>query len=232
MSPRIASSIAAASLALTLAACAGAGPLPSASPASATQTPLTSLAPAANPSTATTGPASASATATAAATASANASADSGNVVAPVGPVLSVEPVGALAIRVTLSDPAAKAWRLVVAGTGASAGDRWALTVETGDVFPVIMTRDTIGGVDEAAREQPGLEAGDGHGRVCALSVPVCVRSASVVLPADGNGTLVLEMARTDTTTPLRLSGATAIWPGDPFVLGPWTTTEAFPWEG
>jgi hypothetical protein len=155
---------------------------------------------------------------------------DTGNVGGPVTPALSIEPVGTSAIRVTLADPAAKAWRLTVAGTGAHAADRWSLTVETGDVAPVITTVDTVNGVDGQPQEQPGLEMGDANGRVCALNLPVCLRAASVVLPQDGNGTLVLELTRTDATVALDVTGGTATWTTDPFVLGPWTTTEAFPW--
>ena len=158
---------------------------------------------------------------------------DSGNVNAPVTPALSVETVGAVAIRVTLADPAAKAWRLTVAAPGSAGGSAdaiWTLTVETGDVAPVVTTTDAQNGVPGEPKEQPGLEAGAGTGRVCSLAVPVCVRAASVVLPHDGNGTLVLELGRTDTTTDLTVTGSTAGWPTDPFALGPWTSTEAFPW--
>ena len=46
----------------------------------------------------------------------------------------------------TLRDPAAKAWRLVVSGTGARAADRWEILVETGDVQPLITAREVRGG--------------------------------------------------------------------------------------
>ena len=166
-------------------------------------------------------------------TAGPTATPDSGNVNAPVTPALSVETVGAVAIRVTLADPAAKAWRVTVAVPGSAGGPAsatWALTLETGDVAPVITTTDAQDGVAGEPKEQPGLEAGAGTGRVCSVAVPVCVRAASVVLPRDGNGTLVLELGRADTATDLSVTGATAGWTTDPFVLGPWTSTEAFPW--
>jgi hypothetical protein len=145
-----------------------------------------------------------------------------------------VEPVGAVSIRVTLVDPAAKAWRVTVAGVGSSTGEAapgsWTLTVETGDVAPVITTTDTLNGVPGEPQEQQGLETGHPTGRVCSVAVPVCIRAASVVLPHDGNGTLVVEIGRSDTTVGLTVTGATAGWPNDPFMLGPWTTTSAFPW--
>lgn len=160
----------------------------------------------------------------------ATATPDSGNVEIPVTPGLSVEPVGSSSIRVTLADPAAKAWRVTVAGTGAQGADRWALTVETGDVAPVVTTTETAGGVDAEPLEQPRLEMGDASGQVCSASVPVCLRAPSLVLPHDGNGTLVLELARSDAGASMSVTGGTATWTTDPFVLSSWTTTEAFPW--
>jgi hypothetical protein len=159
------------------------------------------------------------------------ASPDEGNVDGPATPDLSIVPVGAEAIRVTLADTAAKAWRIIVAGTGSRAGDRWTLEVETGDVAPAITTVDTRAGVDGDPQEQVALEMGDTAGRLCSAVVPVCVAARSLQLPAGGNGTLVLELARTDASAPLAVTAATAPWIGEPFNLGPWTTTEAFPWE-
>jgi hypothetical protein len=158
------------------------------------------------------------------------ASADTGNVNAPGTPDLSIEPAGAQAIRVTLVNPDAKAWRVIVTGTGSQAADAWTLDVETGDVGPVITTTETAAGVVGDPLEQPGLEAGDPAGRVCSAALPVCVVAKSVVLPDGGNGTLVLELVRTETSVALAVSAATAGWPTDLFVLGAWTTTEAFPW--
>ena len=79
--------------------------------------------------------------------------------------------------------------------------------------------------------EQPSLEMGATTGKVCSASLPMCVRLASVQLPHGGNGILVLALTRTDPAAAMSVAGATARWPTDPFVLGPWTTTEAFPWD-
>lgn len=222
MSPRIAPSLAAAALSLVIASCAGTGvtgansPAPSttstasgpSAPATATPTAEPSIVPSPLPS----------------------ASPDSGNVEDSGGPVLSVEPVSAVTIRVTLADAVAKAWAVTVAGTGTEARSRWSLDVETGDITAVVTTRETVAGAETAPVERPALESGSPSGRICSVAVPVCVRAASVVLPADGNGTVVLELTRTDTTVQLEVTGATATWTGAPFILGPWTTTEAFPW--
>lgn len=214
MLSRLASVALALSVALGLAGCTSAGraPAPTAVPSAAlpTSTPPATTVRASAPASA--------------------AAPDTGNVDVAAGPVLSVEPVSALTIRVTLADLKAKAWRVAVVGTGAAARDRWTLSVETGDVAPVVTTIETLGGVDGDPTEQPALESGHPTGRLCAISVAVCVRLASVDTPRDGNGALVLELTRTDTTTPLQVTGATATWTGEPFNLGPWTTTEAFPW--
>jgi hypothetical protein len=156
---------------------------------------------------------------------------NTGNVDAPVTPELSIELQTASTIRVTLLDPSAKAWQVIVRGTGGRATNRWLLTVETSDVAPVITTTDTTRGVEAQPVEQPGLETGATTGKVCSSSLPICVRLASVRLPNGGNGTLVLSLTRTDPAVAMSVAGATARWPTDPFVLGPWTTTEAFPWD-
>jgi hypothetical protein len=213
MSPRVTPLFAV--LALALAACTGATAPTMPSRPSVSPVPTR---PVASPAAAPTG------------TPAATASADSGNVNAPGTPDLSIEPVGAQAIRVTLVNLDAKAWSVSVAGTGNQAADAWILDVETGDVGPVITTTEAAAGVAGDPVEQPGLEAGDPAGRVCSTTLPVCVVAKSIVLPDGGNGTLVLELLRTDTSVALAVSAATATWPTDPFVLGPWTTTEAFPW--
>lgn len=221
MSSRFAPSLAAAALALVIAGCAAAGPgaaspVPSTPPAASSPVAAATSAPTSKP--------------TIRPPAAPTASPDSGNVEDPAGPLLSVEPISAVAIRVTLADPAAKAWQVSVSGTGADARSRWDLTVETGDITPAITTREAVSGVASEPVEQTALEVGSPTGRICSIAVPVCIRAASVVLPADGNGTVVLEITRTDTTAPLVVTGATATWAGAPFILGPWAATEPFPW--
>jgi len=219
MSSRVTPAFAALALALTLGACAGfSSPVapgqPVASPTVTHLAPLATAAPVATP-----------------APSFATASPDTGNVDGPGAPDLSVEPVGAQTIRVTLVNTDAKAWRLVVAGTGRRATDSWTLDVATGDVGPAITTTEVTAGVAGDPVEQPALEMGDATGRVCSAALPVCLIAKTLVLPDGGNGTLVLELVRTDASVSLAVSAATAGWPSDPFVLGPWTTTDAFPWD-
>ncbi len=219
MKPRLAPLLVSLPVAAALVACSAGAPAASSPEAKGPPPP-----PAASPSLAPVAPPSATVPV-------ASSSPDQGNVNGPGTPDLSIEPVGAQALRVTIADRSAKAWRLVVAGTGSRAGDRWVLEVETGDVAPAITTLDTRAGVDGDPQAQPGLEQGETAGRVCSSVLPVCVAASSVRLPENGDGTLEVVLTRTDASVPLGVSAATAGWPAEPFILGPWTATEVFPWQ-
>lgn len=209
MLPRLAPALAAAIVAFTAAACAAsagdtatATPVPSATPV---------LIPIVSPG--------------------ATSAPDEGNVDGVVYPELTIEQVDATTIQATIKDPVAKAWRLVVAGVGPHASDRLELEVETGDVGPSILAREVRDGqvVDEMdlSAYADGTAAAGG----CHRTLPVCVESTGFRLPSDGNGTFSVRLTLTDTGMPLALTGGTATWPAEPFVLGPWTDTEAFPWS-
>lgn len=148
------------------------------------------------------------------------------------GPLLSVEAVDDDTIQLTLDDPAAKAWRLVVAGTGAQAGDRWEILVETGDIEPLITATEVRDGnvVDEL--DLTGFGSGTAAAGGCHSVLPVCLDSTGFSLPADGDGTFSVRLDLPEAGVPLTIRGGTAGWPAEPFVLGPWTDTEAFPWGG
>src|SRR5690349_16254342 len=62
------------------------------------------------------------------------------------GPALTVEFPGERLLDVTLEDAKAKAWRVVVTGTGDLAADRFEVVVETGDVGPAISATEIQGG--------------------------------------------------------------------------------------
>lgn len=199
----------AASLAgLTLAACSGVAATPSpASPVPVRPTPTPVPVPSAAPT----------------------RSPDSGNVVGTY-PELSVEVPDARTISLTVVDPEARAWRVTVAGTGAAAGDRLEIIVETGDVEPSVELREYRRGeladvVDLTGMTgDRGAAAGGCHG-----TLPVCLGSDGILLPEGGNGTLGV---RFDLPEPalLSITGATAGWPGEPFELGPWEETLPFVW--
>ncbi len=212
MSPRLAPLLAAFIALLAAAACASSAGLsapPSRAPGrsfAAVDVPPASLAP------------------------TATRSPDAGNVDGVSYPELSVERVGEETIQATIRDPAAKAWRLVIAGIGSRAGDRFELAVETGDVRPSITATEI--GDDHVVGEMDLSAFADGTGAAggCHRTLPVCVDSSGFRLPSDGDGAFSVRLTVTDPTVPMTVTGATATWPGEPFILGPWTSTEPFPW--
>ena len=162
----------------------------------------------------------------------ATASPDAGNVDGGrSGPELTVEMVDAQTIRVTLEDPAAKAWRLVVAGVGERAGDRWEILVETGDVGPAITATEVRDGRVVDVMDLSGFADGTAAAGGCHGTLSVCLASDGFRLPHDGDGRFSVQMVLPEPGTPITLTGGTATWPGEPFVLSPWTDTEPFPWN-
>jgi len=65
----------------------------------------------------------------------------------------------------------------------------------------------------------------------CHSTLPVCLDSDGFGLPDDGNGRFSVRLHLEDATAALEVRGAAAYWDGEPFILGPWHETEAFPWE-
>jgi hypothetical protein len=146
------------------------------------------------------------------------------------GPELTVEPLGGDAMEVTLRDTAAKAWRLTVAGTGDHGGDRWEILVETGDTGPVITATEVVNGEVANVMDLSGFADGTAAAGGCHSTLPVCMDSDGFRLPDDGNGLFSVRLHLPDAHTPLVVRGATAAWVGEPFSLGPWHETDAFPW--
>ncbi len=72
--------------------------------------------------------------------------------------------------------------------------------------------------------------AGAGDGGAAGGSdgaLPVCISSDGVTFGADGSGIVSITLELPE-SAPLVITGVTAGWPGDPFVLGPWIQTEPF----
>jgi hypothetical protein len=155
---------------------------------------------------------------------------DEGNVDGISYPELTVEMPDADTLRIRLDDPTAKAWRLDVAGTGDLAADRFVIEVETGDVAPAITATEIRAGrvVDEM--DLSGYLDGTAAAGGCHATLRVCVDSDGFGLPEDGNGRFTLRLSVGDTRGPLTITGSTAGWPGEPFILGPWVVTEPFTW--
>jgi hypothetical protein len=134
-------------------------------------------------------------------------------------------------IDVTLEDGEAKAWRVIVTGTGALAEDRLEVVVEAGDVGPVITATEVqqgevVGSIDLSGYADDTMAAGG-----CHHTLNVCIDSSSFQFSDDGTGRLRIRLQMPDPAAGrLLLTGGTAGWPGEPFILGAWTDTEAFPW--
>jgi hypothetical protein len=148
----------------------------------------------------------------------------------PGRPELSIEPVTDQTLAVTIADPTAKAWRLVVSGTGEHGGDRWEIAVETGDVEPLITATEIRDGKVIDVMDLSGYADGTAATGGCHSTLPVCLESDGFRLPRDGDGRFSVRLELPDARTPLLIRGGTAGWPGEPFELGPWRDTAPFPW--
>jgi hypothetical protein len=147
------------------------------------------------------------------------------------GPELTIEALDDHTIIATLEDPAAKAWRLVVAGTGDRSGERWDLVVETGDIGPVITATEVRNGVAADVLDLTGFWDGTATAGGCHSTLPVCVDADGFDVP-EGDGRFSVRLQLPESGVPLTVTGGTATWDGEPFILGPWRETIAFPWGG
>lgn len=141
-------------------------------------------------------------------------------------PELVVESAGTDRIRITITDPEAKAWRLVVASRDGQ--DRMELYVETGDIVPGIRVDEVIGGdtvgSDDLTRmpEDETVAAGG-----CHPTVMVCWASFDITTPGP-EGTLAVFLGLPEPAAGFSITGSTADWPGEPFILGEWRDSLTF----
>jgi hypothetical protein len=145
------------------------------------------------------------------------------------GPELTIEQVDDDTIVATLDDAEAKAWRIVVAGTGAQGGDRWEIVVETGDVGPVITATEFVDGVEGEVMDLTGFWDGTATAGGCHSTLPVCIDADGFDIP-EGDGRFAARLELPEAMVPLTITGGTAEWDGEPFILGPWHDTEVFAW--
>lgn len=145
------------------------------------------------------------------------------------GPELTIETVDADTIVATIKDPEAKAWRLVVSGTGELGGERWEIVVETGDTGPVITATEIRGGQVADVMDLTGFYDGSAAAGGCHSTLPVCLDSDGFRVP-EGDGLFSVRLDLPEAQVPLVIRGGAAAWDGEPFVLGPWHDTEAFAW--
>ena len=168
MAPRVAPVVAASFVLLLVAACGASAAPSSAAPAPVATIrvpeaePVTSVAPAPTP----------------VPVPLVTAWPDAGNVDGGgSGPELTIEMVDSQTIRATLDDRSAEAWRLVVAGVGKRAGDRWEILVEVGDVAPAITATEVRDGHVVDVMDLSGLADGTAAAGGCHGTLPVCLSS-------------------------------------------------------
>ena len=155
---------------------------------------------------------------------------DEGNVEGDVYPELAVEAIDAQTLRVTLDDPSAKAWRLVIAGDGDLRYDRLEIEVVTSDVAPLITAREMRDSEVVSEMDLSGFAYGGAAGG-CHATLGVCIDSDGFRLPKDSNGRFRFRLSIADATGPLAITGSTAGWPGEPFILGRWVDTDTLNWS-
>jgi hypothetical protein len=145
-------------------------------------------------------------------------------------PELTVEELGGGRIVAGILDPLGRAWRVVVAGSGPLATDRLEILVETSDIGPIIEIREFRDGqlVDVADLSRIVTDHAGAAGG-CHGTLGVCWASDGFRLPADGNGELLVRLDIRAVGS-LEITGGTARWTAEPFILGPWKDTETFPW--
>ena len=156
---------------------------------------------------------------------------DEGNVDGNVYPELTVETIDPSTLRVTLDDPAARAWRLVIAGSGDLKYDRLEIEVETSDIEPVITAREIRDSEVVNVMDLSGYADGTAAAGGCHATLHVCVDSDGFRLPHNDNGRFRVRLSVANASGPLAITGSTAGWPGEPFILGPWVTTDTFVWS-
>ena len=156
---------------------------------------------------------------------------DEGNVDGDAYPQLSIVEPDATTLRVTLQDPQAKAWRLIVKGTGNLAFDRLEIEVVTSDVAPEITAREIHDSELVDTMDLSGYADGTAAAGGCHATLHVCIDSDGFRLPKNGNGRFRVQLSVADAAGPLSITGGTAGWPSEPFILGPWTDTAAFDWS-
>ncbi len=156
---------------------------------------------------------------------------DEGNVEGDIYPELAVEAIDAQTLRVTLDDPSAKAWRLVIAGSGDLRYDRLEIEVVTSDVAPLITAREIRDSEVVSEMDLSGYAFGDGAAGGCHATLGVCIDSDGFRLPKNGNGRFRFRISVADVTGPLAITGSTAGWPGEPFILGSWVDTDTLNWS-
>jgi hypothetical protein len=127
---------------------------------------------------------------------------------------------------IDLLDPGARAWWIVISGTGANTGDRIEIVAETGDIWPGAAVRVYVGGELFDTTDMNGLIGNrTAIAGGCHPSLDLCFSSAGIdIRPDEGRLSVELQGAAAGA---LEIRGATAGWDGEPYILGPWRGTAA-----
>ena len=127
---------------------------------------------------------------------------------------------------IELLDPEARAWWIVVSGTGANDGDRIEIVAEVGDIWPGAAVRVYVGGELFDTTDMNGLIGNrTAIAGGCHPNLDLCFSSAGIdIRPDEGRLSVALQGAAADS---FEIRGATAGWDGEPYILGPWRGTDA-----
>jgi hypothetical protein len=127
---------------------------------------------------------------------------------------------------IDLLDPDARAWWIVVSGTGANTGDRVEIVAEVGDIWPGAVVRVYVGGELFDTTDMNGLIGNrTAIAGGCHPALDLCFSSAGIdIRPDDGRLSVSLQGAAAGS---FEIRGATAGWDGEPYILGPWRGTDA-----
>ena len=103
--------------------------------------------------------------------------------------------------------------------------------METSDIEPVITAREIRDSEVVNEMDLSGYSDGTAAAGGCHATLHVCIDSDGFRLPHNDNGRFRVRLSVATATGPLAITGSTAGWPGEPFILGPWVTTDTFDWS-
>lgn len=128
---------------------------------------------------------------------------------------------------IDLVDPEARAWWIIVSGTGQRDGDRLEIVAEAGDIWPGAAVNVYVDGELVDTADMNGLIGNStAIAGGCHPTLDLCFSSGDIdIRPGDG----LLSVRLDGTAGGYEIRGATASWAGEPFVLGPWRGTETVP---
>jgi hypothetical protein len=141
-------------------------------------------------------------------------------------PELAIEAVDGQTLLVTVGDATAKGWRITIAGRDAA--DRLELVVESSDIAPGVHVDEIVGdqvvATDDLTRmpDEPTVAAGG-----CHRSLAICWSSDGIDID-EAQGVVAARFHFENPSAAFAITGSTATWPAEPFILGDWHDSEVF----